>query len=112
MPDYKASTITGEISRWTRCHQIVVDNQVGAVPTITMREEQRVTYPDGTTDAKQDSAPIVQQFTDPDSKFPLLHPETGKEIGTGTHGQLYALLYSLYFDLAAKRDAAAEKAQG
>ena len=44
----------------------------------------------------------------PADTFALLNPNTGAATGqTATHADLYRLLYSLYMDLAAKRDAAA-----
>ncbi len=46
-------------------------------------------------------------FTDPSATFPLLDPSTGNPVGaTISHGEVYAVLWSLYMALAAERDAA------
>jgi hypothetical protein len=50
---------------------------------------------------------IHKDFTDPAVEFPLLDPTTGNPVGvTLSHGEVYAMLWSLYMALAAERDAA------
>ena len=45
--------------------------------------------------------------------FPLLDPATGNPVGaTLSHGEVYAVLWSLYMALAAERDAAMTEVEG
>lgn len=106
MPNYKESAISG--TKWTRSCRVSLDNPYQGIPSITFEEEQ-IVQADGAV-IKQPvfltaSNAVRQNFTDPNVTFPLLDPATDQAIGTATHGQVYALLYSLYKALAVARDA-------
>jgi len=103
-PDYRQQTISG--SQWTRCLHIEANNPYGGQPSIRFDEEVRVVLQAGQT-LGTPSGSIERPFTDPFATFPLLDPTTGAPTGAIiTHGQVYAILWSLYIDSAQRRDAA------
>lgn len=108
--DYRESTTTGTMTTWRRAHTVSIANPYLGVPTIVFREEDRIRLPDGTTIAGPGVRdPEIRVSMDaPLTEFPLRHPATGEIIGTARHQDLYVMLYSLYLDLAAKRDVAAQ----
>lgn len=102
MPDYKESTNT--ITSWQRCYRITIENPYGAMPSVRFDEEM-CTSADGKSTSNVTGC-IVQNFDDPAHTFPLCDPQTGEPTGaTMTHGELYAVLWSLYMALAVERDA-------
>jgi len=102
--DYKQSTVTGE--SWQRCLHIEINNPSGATPSIRFDEERRIALADGTSIGTP-AGSINKDFTDPSATFPLLDPSTGNPVGSViSHGEVYAVLWSLYMALAAERDAA------
>lgn len=102
-PDYRQQTISG--SKWTRCLHIEANNPYGGQPAIRFDEEERVILQDGQTLGRP-TGTITRAFTDPLAEFQLLDPTTGAPAGgTMTHGQVYAVLWSLYIDSARIRDA-------
>ena len=102
--DYKQSTVTGD--SWQRCLHIEINNPSSGTPVIRFDEERRVLLSDGTSMGFPEGA-IQKEFTDPAVAFPLLDPTTGNPVGaTISHGEVYAVLWSLYMALAAERDAA------
>lgn len=106
--DYRESSVTGAMTTWRRAANVTISNPYGGIPTLTFYEEDKIRLPDGTTM----SGPGVRDpqirisFNVPLTEFPLVNPATGEQIGMARHQDLYVLLYSLYLDLAAKRDAA------
>ena len=108
--DYKQATITGD--SWQRCLHIEINNPSGATPSIRFDEERRIALADGTSIGTQ-AGSINKDFTDPAVEFPLLDPSTGNPVGaTISHGEVYAILWSLYMALAAERDAAMTEVEG
>lgn len=102
MPDYRESSVSG--TQWQRCHAVHIQNPHGAVPRVTLREEQ-ITLLSGEKFVK-DMGQIDFPF-DPNASITLLNPETGEPLGaTMTMGQMYVALWSLYMQKAAERDAA------
>lgn len=102
MPDYKQSTIGG--TTWQRCHQIVIDNPRGAIPSVRFDEEEILALAD--REIKRPMGSLSLPF-DPDRSIPLRDPETGDLTGeTSTYGAAYVLLYSAYLAAAEARDAA------
>lgn len=102
--NYKESTLTG--TSWTRCRCVTITNPLaGTTPPTAYFQEERVVEIDGgntTMDASSCSKPF-----DPASVITMLNPITGLPTGTTTtHGELYAILYSLYMQTAIERDAA------
>lgn len=103
MADYKESTVAG--TSWQRASRVVVDNPYGGVPTIMFVEEQAINI--GDSIITKPVANLSCNF-DPSATFlaidPTTNTPTGQEI---SHGEVYGILYSLYMDLAAKRDGVA-----
>lgn len=114
--NYRESNITG--STWVRCRAVTITNphesqlvapgplSTGVQPTAYFQEEQVVTLPNNQV-ILRDLGSCQKAFS-PSAVIPLLDPTTGLPTGTTvTHGELYAILYSLYIQTATERDAAA-----
>lgn len=106
MANYKETAVIG--TQWTRSNSVRLSNPYQGIPSITFDEEQIIQAGDAIVRQPANgslSGNLTLQFTDPNKTFPLLDPATDQAIGTATHGQVYALLYSLYRAAAATRDA-------
>ena len=102
MPDYKESAVSGK--QWQRCRAIEIDNPYGAMPVVRFFEEMRTQV--GGQSVSVPVGGITQNFDDPGKIFQLCNPMTGEQTGqTMTHGEVYAVLWSLYMALAEERDA-------
>lgn len=78
-----------------RCQQVVIDNRLGAAPTVTFHRE-RIVGIEGAEPIRQPMSPRPLPF-DPAASVPVLNPETGEPTGaTITQGELYALVYSVF----------------
>ena len=103
--DYKAESTTAASRQ--RCSMIVFTNPLNGAPGVSF-DEQRVTQIDDRSIVE-----YVGNLTagfDPGADIPILDPETGKDTGkTVKQGELYAILFSLYFQVATKRDEEALK---
>lgn len=112
--NYRESNITG--STWVRCRAVTITNPhesqlvppgpltPGVSPTAYFQEEQVVTLPNNEAILRDIGA--CQKAFNPGATIPLLDPATGQPTGTTvTHGELYAILYSLYIQTATERDA-------
>ena len=98
--NYKESEVTG--TSWQRAWRVNVENPLNGQPTITFFEEQA--FNTGTEVILKQVGSISCAFN-PTDTFPGIDPETNQPVGRDiTHGEVYALLYSLYMDLAGKRD--------
>lgn len=104
MSNYNQTTIAGQA--WLRCHRIVIENPYTGVPAATFMEERLIELPSETL--QRSAGLLVEPFTvdTQDEAFDLRHPVTGEVVGTATYAQLHVMLHSLYYHLAAKRDAA------
>lgn len=110
MSNYNETSITGQA--WTRCTRIVIENPLNGVPAATFIEERAIN-----ADGEVTTRPlgnIVQPFlaeeTDGvsanlDETFDLVNPATGEVVGQATIADVYAMLWSAYRHVAAKRDA-------
>lgn len=105
MANYKEAALTG--TKWVRSPRVTVSNPYGGAPSVCFEEEEITLLSDGRTNNAQ-YGQVGAMMTDPATEIPLIHPETGASLGTGTHGQLHVLLYSLYMALVAERDNAPE----
>lgn len=101
MPNYKETTVSG--SSYTRAHRVIINNQYQSVPTISFQEEEVLNVNGQVIQQQKES--LSENFTNPDTVFPLVDPTTGAPLGDATYGQIYVLLHSLYLHLAARRDA-------
>lgn len=102
MADYKESSVNG--TSWQRAVRVVVENPYGGVSSINFVEEKAINLGDRVI--TQPIANLSCPF-DPQATFPGLDPSTGLPVGRDiTHAEVYALLYSLYMNLATARDGA------
>lgn len=107
-PDYRQSAISG--TKWRRSCHGEFDNALGSVPWIRFDWEDRVVLADGTT-LGTPAGSTIRHFDDPGAVLALRDPITGVITGqTITHGELYAILWSLAMESAALRDAAEQAA--
>jgi len=107
-PDYRQSNVTGQ--KWRRSCHGEFDNAFGRTPWIRYDWEDRVALGDGTTIATP-AGSTLREFNDPAAVLALRDPQTGALTGqTITHGELYAILWSLAMESAALQDAAAAAA--
>ncbi|WP_439137530.1 hypothetical protein [Roseicyclus sp.] len=85
--------IAGE--SYIRCSQVIIDNRLGAAPSVTFHRESVIGI-DGGAVVRQPMSPREIAF-DPSFSVPVLDPETGEATGqTITQGELYALIYSVF----------------
>lgn len=107
MPNYKESVVVGD--SWVRARRVVVENPIDETPAISFIEEQIINLPEQAI--TQSAGNVSEPFT-PDNaqeQFSLLNPETGEVVGTATYQDVYVALHSLYYHVAAKRDAAQQQ---
>ena len=103
-PDYRQSDVTGQ--KWRRSCHGEFDNSFGKTPWIRFDWEDRISLADGTTLGTPVGS-TLRHFSDPAATLTLCNPETGAPTGqTVTHGELYAILWSLAMESAALQDAA------
>jgi hypothetical protein len=102
MPNYKEETLTG--SQWQRCNSILIENNYGATPKISMSEETITVVGNN---AYSTPAGILQFNFASDEEIQIIDVVndtfTGKVV---TFAELYATLRSLYNAKAKARDAA------
>lgn len=104
-PDYRQSDVTGQ--KWRRSCHGEFDNAHGRVPWIRFDWEDRIALADGTTLGTPAAGSTLRHFDTPSAVLALRNPETGAPTGqTITHGELYAILWSLAMESAALQDAA------
>lgn len=103
--DYKQTE--GSATSWRRARQVVIHNPLNGVPSIAFQEEDAVQMGSVTMSMPGPPTAVTGQF-DAAAQIPLINPQTGESLGqVATQGDLYVILYSLYLQLAAARDAAA-----
>ncbi len=105
MADYRETT--GTVTTWRRIGRVQIDNPLNNPDkTIRFLEEDAVRKADGSVTVSRASE-VALPLIPLTYSFPLRNPNTGDLIGaqTATLNDLYTALYSLYRDLAARRDA-------
>ncbi len=108
MPNYKETNVTG--TGYVRACEVTVSNVLGGYKGIMFCEEEVSIF--GNKIMRENIGAIHQEFTaeNASTEFPLLNPVTNEPIGaTATFQDVYVILFSLYYHLAAQRDAAAEE---
>jgi hypothetical protein len=102
MADYKEVSVAG--TSWRRAKLVTITNPMGGIPMISFAEEDVIKMADGTVFTSGHSTYCDARF-EPEATFPIFNPVTGEATGaTMTQAELYAIVYSLYMDAAAKRD--------
>ena len=109
MPLYNEQTTTETVTKttYTRANLVTIDNALNKTPFITYVEENVEKI--GGTKRRSGDAGSVSEFLTSENvseEFDVLNLETGEVSGQATYGQVQALIYSLYFHIATKRDAA------
>lgn len=103
MADYKEATIAGTM--WRRAKMINIWNPLQGTPRLCITEEDVVRLANDQVIQSGDASFINVDF-DASATFAVLDPTTGAPTGaTMSQAEVYAIIYSLYMDLAAKRDA-------
>lgn len=108
MQNYKETAVSG--SSYVRAREATVINTLNGYKGIMFCEEQVSVF--GEKIMREGIGAIHQEFTaeNAGTEFPLLNPETNEPIGsTATFLDVYVILFSLYYHLAALRDAADEQ---
>jgi hypothetical protein len=103
MTDYAEQQVAG--TEWTRCHQVVIDNRIGAAPLATFHEQRALRREDGSI-LRVAPRGLVELPYDPAMAIAIRDPATGEETGQSITGaDLYAMIYSAYLHAALARDA-------
>ena len=105
MPDYKETTVAG--TAYTRAHQVVVANPSVGTKAISFYEEQVINLADEQIIRQQGG--VQEPFTadNANEEFALVNPIDGTPLGmTMEYKDVHVALHSLYYHVAAKRDAA------
>ena len=105
MPDYKETTVAG--TAYTRAHQVVIANPSVGTKAISFYEEQVINLADEQIIRQQGG--VQEPFTadNANEEFALINPIDGTPIGmTMEYKDVHVALHSLYYHVAAKRDAA------
>ena len=108
MQNYKETAVSG--TSYVRAREVTVTNTLGGYKGIMYCEEQVSVF--GEKIMREGSGAIHQELTPENAttEFQLLNPETNEQIGsTATFQDVYVLLFSLYYHMAALRDAANEQ---
>ena len=107
MPNYKETNVTG--TSYVRACEVTVSNVLGGYKGIMYSEEMVSVL--GDKIMRENVGAIHQEFTpeNASTEFPLLDPVTNEQTGSkATFHDVYVLLFSLYYHMAAQRDAANE----
>jgi hypothetical protein len=102
MANYKEASVTG--TKWTRAPRIVFLNPHNGVPSVQIEEEEITELADGRV-VNTPLGSLTAALDNPAATFPLLNPADGSVVGSMTHGELYAAIFSMYMALGAIRDA-------
>ena len=106
--NYKQTTVSG--TSYVRAREVTITNLLDGYKGIMYSEEEVSVL--GSKVMRENIGAIHQEFTAENAatEFPLLDPITNEPIGsTATFQDVYVLLFSLYYHMAAQRDAANEQ---
>lgn len=108
MSNYAESPVTG--TQWLRAARVVVENPRDGTPAVTFIEERALQL--GSEVILTPAGSVIEPFilsgdgANAAEEFALRNPIDGSLLGaTATYGDLQVLLFSLYYHVAAKRDA-------
>lgn len=87
---------------WRRCYEVQLLNPLDGLQCVRFAEQD---VADVGGRVLTTPAHYIEKAFDPVGQFDLLDPETGQPTGlTMTHAALYQALFSLYLQVATKRD--------
>jgi hypothetical protein len=105
MTNYTKTTVLGV--SYIRARQLTVYNPLNAPPRLSILEEEVVTTATGDIFQRDVSSLDIDYDPAAAEIVPILDPTTGLPSGQQlTHAEIYAILYSVYFQAAIARDAA------
>lgn len=100
---YKQTSISGE--SYKRSNKIEVINDLNTPPRIFFHEEKIFNYGDDIAKIQEGLCAETLTAENHEETFALRDPQTGDLLGaTATYAQFAAMLYSLYWHVAEKRD--------
>jgi len=103
MPNYNETAVTGE--SYQRTNRIIIDNPYQAAPRIIFEEERIINLGD---EVVKKPVTALQVAFDETEVINVMNPLTNELTGTTiTMGEIYALIYSVYWQKAQERDSAA-----
>lgn len=99
--EYKETAISG--SKYKRCNNINIANPKGKPPFIYFTEEDIINI--GDEIITKSSGNFGFEANDPTKTIDLMNPMTYEKTGsTITIGEIYAIIFSVYWHLARERD--------
>lgn len=110
--NYKESAVAG--TTWVRAARATIQNPLGENGKCIGFEEETVFTTSSGALITQPLGHLYEPFiaagdgANREESFALIHPETGAVLGSATYADVQVLLHSLYYHVAAKRDAAAQ----
>ena len=106
--NYKETSVSG--TSYVRAREVTITNLLDGYKGIMYSEEEVSVL--GSKIMRENVGAIHQEFTaeNASTEFTLLNPITNESIGaTATFQDVYVMLFSLYYHMAALRDAANEQ---
>lgn len=101
MADYKETSLKAK----QRSNFISITNELWEIPSIEFVEEIVTIENDTSLISKVPRGSVKTTLEDPGIEFDLLNPADDSIIGSSTYGMVQVHVYSLYRNLANKRDA-------
>ncbi len=102
MPNYRETSAS--VTKWRRANQVIISNPLDDLASSQVIFIEEDVVQDGLDKTKIQAGTIASNFN-PTGSFDLLDPTDDSVVGTVTHLELYAILYSLYIATATARDA-------
>ena len=88
--------VDGNMTSYRRAASIHIDNTLGKSPMMEFTNEDCKLYPDGETVCRFARRVKLDSKKYAGKSIPLIHPETGAQIGATTPEEAYLMLYSLF----------------
>ena len=105
MANYNETSITGE--SYQRTNRIIIENPYQGTPVIVFEEQKVFNLGDG--EVLQKPMGQLRLNFNPAEVINIIDPTTNTDTGhTITLGEIYALVYSVYWQKAIERDTPAE----
>ena len=106
MPNYSETNASGTVTEWQRANRVEVQAEHGQPVICCFYEEKIDILPSGQV-IHTPIGTLATSTTDLSTTFNILDPTTGAVLGAMSYAELYNAFASLYFALAAARDAGA-----
>lgn len=103
--NYREST--GAATAWRRANSVTLSNPLNNIQAAYVAFGEEDVIQKGDIVVTTPAGGVAVGF-DPQGSFPLLNPTDNSVVGSVTHQELYAILYSLYIKAAQDRDNASQ----